>query len=50
MAGAGLVDEKAGTALHIFRLTGNLILEFEGAGKTRSAHRTDTPSQQRESL
>ena len=31
MANIGLADDKAGTALHIFRSTGNLMLEVEGA-------------------
>ncbi len=35
MAGARLVDEKAGTALHIFRSTCNLMLELEGADKDK---------------
>ena len=35
MVGAGLADEKAGTGLHIFRSTGNLMLEIEGADKDK---------------
>ncbi len=31
MANIGLADDKAGTALHIFRSTSNLMLEIEGA-------------------
>ena len=35
MAKIGLADDKAGTALHIFRSTGNLMLEIEGAEKEK---------------
>ena len=35
MANIGLADDKARTALHIFRSTGNLMLEIEGADKDK---------------
>ena len=35
MANIGLADDKAGTALHIFRSTGNLMLEIEAADKDK---------------
>ena len=35
MANTGLADDKAGAALHIFRSTGNLMLEIEGADKDK---------------
>ena len=35
MANIGLADDEAGTALHIFRSTGNLMLEIEGADKDK---------------
>jgi len=35
MASIGLADDKAGTGLHIFRSTGNLMLEIEGADKDK---------------
>ena len=35
MVGARLADEKAGTGLHIFKSTGNLMLEIEGADKDK---------------
>ena len=34
MANIGLADDKSGTALHIFRSTGNAMLELEGADKS----------------
>ncbi|DBB09014.1 TPA: hypothetical protein ACH3X3_007642 [Trebouxia sp. C0006] len=36
MANIGLDDDKSGTALHIFRSTGNAMLELEGADKGKS--------------
>ena len=35
MANIGLADDKSGTALHIFRSTGNAMLELEGADKSK---------------
>ena len=35
MANIGLADDKSGTALHIFRSTGNAMLEIEGADKDK---------------
>ena len=35
MSSIGLADEKSGTALHIFRSTGNAMLELEGADKSK---------------
>jgi len=35
MANIGLADDKFGTALHIFRSTGNAMLEVEGADKSK---------------
>ena len=35
MANIGLADDKSGTTLHIFRSTGNAMLELEGADKSK---------------
>ena len=35
MANIGVADDKSGTALHIFRSTGNAMLELEGADKSK---------------
>ena len=35
MSNIGLADDKSGTALHIFRSTGNTMLELEGADKSK---------------
>ena len=35
MSNIGLADDKSGTALHIFRSTGNAMLELEGADKSK---------------
>ena len=35
MANIGLADDKSGTALHIFRSTGNAMSELEGADKSK---------------
>ncbi|KAL3156264.1 hypothetical protein ABBQ32_012538 [Trebouxia sp. C0010 RCD-2024] len=35
MANIGLADDKSGTALHIFRSTGNAMLDLEGADKSK---------------
>ena len=35
MSSIGLADDKSGTALHIFRSTGNAMLELEGANKSK---------------
>ncbi|KAL3134246.1 hypothetical protein ABBQ38_006677 [Trebouxia sp. C0009 RCD-2024] len=35
LANIGLADDKSGTALHIFRSTGNAMLETEGADKDK---------------
>ncbi|DBB01052.1 TPA: hypothetical protein ACH3X1_000952 [Trebouxia sp. C0004] len=35
MANIGLADDKSGTALHIFRSTGNAMLELKGADKSK---------------
>ncbi|KAL3134338.1 hypothetical protein ABBQ38_006595 [Trebouxia sp. C0009 RCD-2024] len=35
MANIGLAEDKSGTALHIFRSTGNAMLELEGADKSK---------------
>ena len=35
MSNIGLADDKSGTALHIFRSTGNAMLQLEGADKSK---------------